>query len=614
MIDIYGNTINTKDEKQSGIFVWNEQNLKQYNELLEMMDPKDIDMPSPYLMNKKGFKKPGLIYNYSKEEEEEFKSCSKDVVRFSEKYCKTMTDDGIQNVRLYPHQERVLREFQRNKMLILLAPRQSQKTTVSAFFIMHYVCFSIDKNILIAANRGETMQEILDKIAIIYENLPFFLKPGIRTAAKKRLEFDNGCRIIGQTTTLNSGLGFAIHLLYCDEFAHIPNHIVYPFYRSVYPTMSASKVARMIITSTPNGTNLFFKLWKGANSGKSENGGKSPYYPLEVKWYEVPGRDEEWKKREIAALGDEDSFNQEYGCQFLNSSNKSVDIDNEKRFEKMKKDFYHRNLLELDKAGVDYNNLIWDPDVEIDFKNNRFVISVDIAEGGGGDFSVANIFRVEPMTNEEIDNLVVFKNEFSFLKLRQVGMFRSNEMSIPKFIELVKEMILKLFEQKNILLVVEMNFQGPFFVQKLLDDPRINEYIFLHTKHAASLESNVRKIGVKLNMNNKKLYISQFNNFIKNSQIEIYEKNNIVETTSFGTDNNGHYTSEVDHDDMAMTCFNLAPVFDSLDWQYFLDSYYDTINDKIRNKIAEKLNNIKLEISGDNSYMNFYETIHKVLQ
>jgi intein/homing endonuclease len=45
---------------------------------------------------------------------------------------------------------------------------------------------------------------------------------------------------------------------------------------------------------TPNGRNLYYKMWDDAINKRNE------YIPIEINWYDVPGRDEAWKQSVIA--------------------------------------------------------------------------------------------------------------------------------------------------------------------------------------------------------------------------------------------------------------------------------------------------------------------------
>jgi hypothetical protein len=225
-----------------------------------------------------------------------------------------MTDEGIQQITLRPYQEDMLEGFQDNRFVVMLASRQIGKTVTSSIFIAWYLCFHFDRNVMIVANKMATTTEIVDKVKTIIKNLPFFIKPGCTSAGATGMRFDNGCRLYSQATTKTAAIGFTIHLLYADEFAHIHPNFLQQFYRSIYPTLSSSKISRIIISSTPNGMNLFYELYTGALEGKNS------YHPIRVDWWQVPGRDEKWKAQEIANLGSEELFNQEYGNQFLASS------------------------------------------------------------------------------------------------------------------------------------------------------------------------------------------------------------------------------------------------------------------------------------------------------
>ena len=104
----------------------------------------------------------------------------------------------------------------------------------------------------------------------------------------------------------------SFNVIFLDEFAFVPNHIVDQFFSSVYPTISSGKSTKVIIISTPHGMNMFYKLWHDAEKGKNE------YIPTEVHWSEVPGRDDAWKEQTIKNTS-EQQFRVEFECEFLGS-------------------------------------------------------------------------------------------------------------------------------------------------------------------------------------------------------------------------------------------------------------------------------------------------------
>jgi hypothetical protein len=75
----------------------------------------------------------------------------------------------------------------------------------------------------------------------------------------------------------------------------------------VWPTISRSKTSKVLIASTPNGTdNLFYQLYDGAIKNQND------FSTMTIKWDAVPGRDEKWKQSQIKQIGSIEAFLQEY--------------------------------------------------------------------------------------------------------------------------------------------------------------------------------------------------------------------------------------------------------------------------------------------------------------
>ena len=162
--------------------------------------------------------------------------------------------------------------------------------TVSASIVMlHFCLFNNDKGIMIVANKSNTVKEIVRKIKDIYKPLPFWMKKGVLNWNETALSFDNGCRIQSEGRTKEPSIGFTVDLLYLDEFAKVPNNIIEPYYGAVVPTVSSIKNSKIIITSTPDGFNMFHKLLTDAERDEDDPL-KNPYVPMRVYWWEVAGR------------------------------------------------------------------------------------------------------------------------------------------------------------------------------------------------------------------------------------------------------------------------------------------------------------------------------------
>lgn len=78
--------------------------------------------------------------------------------------------------------------------------KSHNSTTVGAFALW-YAIFNSDKFIGIASNKASSAKDLLRRIKIMYEELPFYLKPGVVEYNKNSIEFENGSKIETAGTT-----------------------------------------------------------------------------------------------------------------------------------------------------------------------------------------------------------------------------------------------------------------------------------------------------------------------------------------------------------------------------------------------------------------------------
>lgn len=251
-------------------------------------------------------KRDGVEQQFTEEQLQDYIRCSKDPAYFCRKHVKVIhLDRGLVNFDLYPYQERMFKHFMDNRFSIVLACRQSGKSISSVAYLLWYALFHSEKTIAVLANKGSTAQEMLTRITLMLENIPFYLQPGCKALNKRSIELSNNSRIVAAATSGSSIRGLSINLLYLDEFAFVED--AETFYTSTYPVVSSGKTSQVIITSTANGIgNRFHKIWQGAVQKTNE------YKPFRVDWFDVPGRDEEWKKQTIANTS-QLQFDQEFG-------------------------------------------------------------------------------------------------------------------------------------------------------------------------------------------------------------------------------------------------------------------------------------------------------------
>lgn len=591
-----------EDKKEANRIVWTTEKIEKALESLQ----KGYDVPnSPFHEGDVNYRRGNIVFEYTNKEIQEIKRCAKDIVYFADNYCHAMTDEGVRKIKLRDYQQDMLKQYQRCRWNVTLASRQIGKTICSGIFIAWYSLFNFDKNAMIMSNKGDTTKEIVMKTKAIFENLPFFLKPGIIKKDVMSMIFDNGCRVIGQNTTKTGGISFTIHLLYLDEFAHIKSNIIDPFYENVYPTLSSSKISRVIITSTPNGYNKFHNIYQNAVEGLNE------YTPLRVDWWQVPGRDEEWKKQEIANLGSIEAFNQQYGNQFLSASALLLNSIEMKKVKNSEKEFVFREFDVLDDLGIDYSHLKWDPDIDVDNLDGPrdfYLFSVDLAEGVGKDYSVINIFKILPLEIKYFRDLVSPSDITDFFKIEQIGIFRSNVHSLREVSQILYDLCVNIFEQENLRCIIEYNSFGQEVINNLNQlYPTRNEFheeILVRYYHRVG--GTTRKPGIKINKDNKRVLTTKVKYYIRTSRVVVKDKNTVSEAAMFSRNKNGTYSAQTGNDDCFMTVVNACSFFDTIDYSEVVEEYFDYIDEIYKDEIEKNL-----EIVGNlqgNSF-NIYDII-----
>ena len=576
-----------ESDLESERIVWS---TKQINDLELALDqgyrPK---IKLPFYEGRQYLRKGNVVFEYTDAEIQELAKCASDIVYFAEKYAVVMTDDGIQRVKLRKYQKTMLRNFQHNRFNIVLASRQMGKTVTASIFNAWYLVFNTDKNTLLLANKSDSTKEIIDKAKVVIENLPFFMKPGIIKYDVMNVRCDNGCRLIGQSTTAKAGIGFTIHNLYLDEFAHIHSSIVDAFYENVYPTLSASDVSRITITSTPNGFNKFYLIYAAAERGDNE------YKAQRIDWWEHPDRDDAWYERELGNLGTIDAFNRQYGNEFVSSSNLLLDPMAIKKMRKRAKKYIYHELDEFDYISLDVKDCLeWDETFDIDECRNPekfWLFSVDIAEGNGGDASVINIFELMPMNMKELEAVQNPGAMYDFFKFKQVARFKSNNHVIEDFAKILYTLSVDIFYNENVKMIVEYNTYGTVLFQYLRTVfPQKNDFddeMVVRFKHRH--DARTLKPGIKLKSDNKAIFCQNFAKLYKDNRIDITDEATVMEASLFGTLPNGSYGAQMGHDDIIMTAITATEFFNTTDYADFVEEALDFIDDKLHSKMESIL-------------------------
>ena len=464
-------------------------------------------------------KRDGVQHNFTEEEVKEYLKCSKDPVYFCKKYLKVISlDEGLVPFTLYPYQEKMFDHFNNNRFSIVLACRQSGKSISSVGYIIWYAIFHSEKTIAVLANKGATAREMLARVTLMLENLPFFLQPGCKALNKGSIEFSNNSRIIAAATSGSSIRGMSVNLLFLDEFAFVER--ANEFYTSTYPVVSAGKDTKVIITSTANGIgNTFHKIWEGAVQKVNE------FVPFTVNWHDVPGRDEEWKKQTIANTS-QLQFDQEFGNTFFGTGDTLINAETLLSF----RAFNPQEHLE----GGDL--LIYDrPN-----KEHEYLMMVDVSKGRGQDYSTFNVIDI------------------STRPFKQVAVYRNNTISPILFPNVIYKYA-NLYNEAYV--VIESNDQGTLVCNGLYQDL---EYENIHMESAIKSD----RIGIEMNRKVKRLGCSAIKDILETTKLDIVDENTILEISTFVSRGQSYEASDGNHDDLMM---NLVMFGYFVSSQFFAD-------------------------------------------
>lgn len=439
----------------------------------------------------------------------------------------------------------------------------SHNTTTSSVFMLHYILFNVDKNALVLGNKRKTAVEILDKAKKIYLELPYFLKPGIYKWNEGEIVLDNGCRLMAEATTINSGISFTFHCVLADEFAHIQPNIMDKFYNNLFPTITAGK-ARFMITSTQNGYNLFYRLYKAAEAGVSE------YAPFKTDWYEVPEynpdkkcwekRDEKWHQLQVANYGSEEAFNKQFGTNFDVSANTLISMKTIQKRQSRLVEFVNKEM-----PGVPHSECwFWHPNFDpIECRNNFIVLTTDIAEGGGGDYTVCGVHRfVEAGSN----------------KMECVGYFKSNSLHRDLATLSIQVFVSLMCNTDRTLLSFERNIYGDMFVKTMEENAERNVpgcKNFDNSIFVKYYNDNMTKfdLGIKITSGNKTKHCLLYKEAYENDLLINDSAQYMIELNNFSDIGNGKYAAAFGNDDMVMMEVQLTFARETLQYKFLKEEF-----------------------------------------
>ena len=446
----------------------------------------------------------------------------------------------------FEYQHRLIDTYHNNRFSISMLPRQTGKSTVAAGYLLWYAMFIPDSTILVAAHKYLGAQEIMQRVRYGYESCLDHIRAGVVSYNKGSIDFDNGSRIVSQTTTENTGRGMSISLLYADEFAFVRPTIAKEFWTSISPTLATG--GKAIITSTPNSDeDQFAYLWKGANKCEDEYGnptdiGINGFKAFRAKWQEHPDRDDKWAAQQRAALGEE-RFRREMECEFI--------INDETLIAPIK-------LLDLEGREPLYKTgqVRWYKKPE---RNRIYVIALDPSLGTGGDPAAIQVFEA---------NTTI-----------QVAEWRHNQSDIPTQIRILNDIVQHIYDitqdDKSIYYSVENNTIGEAALISIAEwgEERIKGYFLSDPKDAGN-----RRFRKGFNTTNKTKIAAcaKLKNLIESGRMTINSRALVSELKNFVASGTAYAAKLGETDDLVMATIVITRMLQ------LLQSFHTELDSQIR--------------------------------
>ena len=458
-------------------------------------------------------KRPYEEYAYTVEEGKELNRCRKDFYYFLKHVIIVHPDEGRIPFVPYDYQNDIFDLILNNRFVITMVARQSGKSTLVAVYLIWYAIFNADKNVGVVSNNEASAIDIIDRCKLIYEELPYFLKPGVTKYDAKTMKFDNGTTIRGAATSKNSFRGRTMNIIFADELAFVePEWLADAFYMSNYPTISKSTKSKFIIVSTPQGIgNLFHSIFVKAQ--KKKNAFK--HYVAD--WKCLPERDEAWAVQELSNMG-QMRFNQEYGCKFLGSANTVIDENTLKRL----LDQPDSDIIALSEKGNfrKYANPV---------EGATYLIGVDCAKGTGEHYSTMQVFKL---------------NSIAPISLTQVAVFEDNQMDTYEFAALVDKTALY---YNDAYLMVENNGEGSAVISELWWTHE-NEGLIC----SGSKEKN---LGIRATSKTKPQAVILMKKLVEDGSMELVDSPTINQLLTFIEKGNNRFSGNGKPDDLVSALY-----------------------------------------------------------
>lgn len=540
-----------------------------------------------------------ISFEYTEEEIDEKIKVHLDIIYFAEQYAKLRNTNKegfteVTKVILYPHQRKMLEDLHDAYItkdvdrFLMLWSRQGSKTTTIVIFMVWLLITQNDFQIAILANRGSTAEEVLDKVKATYEEVPFFLQAGVDTMNQSNMSLDNKSLVMCRPTSMDALNGFSPNVLYIDEFSFIFDGDIVKqkeFMANALPVVAATRGIN-IISSTPNGRDLFYEYLNKTLMIPESLRRKSGVYQVSmIPWNLIPGRDQAWADARIHEHGI-DFFKVQYELCFDIESDGVLASHIMKQLVDNATDFIHEsqtlhimnkaNGFRLRYGSEDFIDIPQDKKkasvpYRIDSPHLHHISSVDLAEGGGGDYTTMQTFELHhTIVDVEKKSLVIY--------LDQSSVFENNTIPEGDFADLTVDTFNGLTDDRHKVVVEYNNYGETYFVNIRHNEKReFGNTLWVKTKHAKTDDAEEKK-GVKTNKTIKATGVQAMKRYIEGGAIRIKDRRTVDQITHFKK-KNGVWKADIGHDDLVTPIVNLSYIIsiNNPQWRHLVNAYLESL-------------------------------------
>lgn len=517
-------------------------------------------------MNNPNLKQVGVKISMTVEQAVEYVLCANDPIYFITKYLKVISlDHGEVPFTLYDYQEEFINKIHTNRFVLARWSRQLGKSTTCAGYFVWYMIFNKKKFISIMANKAEIAHEILYRVKEMYESVPIWLQQGVKRWNVKSIGLENGSRILASATTPSAIRGKSVNILFIDEVAHIPKKLWDQFYLSSYPTLSSGDTTQMIFVSTPKGLNHFYEFYINSPG----NG----FVISDATWERHPNRDEEWKRVQLGKMSIE-QFEQEQECSFIGSSYSLI----------------NPGTLTALKAEepIEIAENLWI--FEAPIKDQNYVITADVSEGLGMDYSGFHVLKLTDMRNGMLEQVATFYDNRTdpityASTLYRIGTFFNTCPILVEANDVGRQVVRYL--------KIDLEYEGVIRTRQEVDPARPSA-------------DKTRDYGLRVTKRTKRIGCINFKLFLEKGKFKLRCARTIEELKHFVrppevAEKDGTFKAEDGyHDDLVMPLVNLSFIFgtkhfeNAFETKSLLEMFKESVSDKA--DISKALSEIHIPI------------------